>query len=129
MVSAVVSPLCALSQTSYTVPGPTGSGTTRVAARNSGLSDGEPPPPKLGPENVPSSLMYATTCARSVSSSSSTHSVDPIKPHSSASQVAKTTVRAGFCPSRANAAKARAVSSTDTVPLTLSRAPGPQASR
>ena len=38
-------------------------------------------------------------------------------------------VRAGRCPSRASAANARAASSTETVPLTLSRAPGLHESR
>src|SRR5436305_610213 len=52
-----------------------------------------------------------------------------MRPHSSASHVQKTSVRAGRSPARASVANARAVSSTVTVPLTLSRAPGPQASR
>ncbi len=61
--------------------------------------------------------------------SSSTHSVEPIKPHSSASQVAKSKVRAGRIPWLASVANACATSSTVTVPLMLSAAPGDQASR
>jgi hypothetical protein len=69
----------------------------------------------------------ALACRRGASAS--THSVEPISPHSSASHVAKTSVRFGRIPRRAASPHARAASSTLVTPLALSDAPGPQASR
>jgi hypothetical protein len=63
------------------------------------------------------------------SESSSTYSVEPMRPHSSASHVANIIVRRGRHPARICSTTARADSSTLVVPLTLSAAPGPQPSR
>ena len=104
-------------------------GTARVTSRMNGLIEGDPALAKLSPLVTSSSLRYATTRALTESSWSSTHSVEPMSPHSSASQVTNSSVRAGRIPSRARVANARAVSRTVTVPLTLSAAPGDQASR
>ena len=84
----------------------------------------------VGDETYQRELAARATAERdSRSESSSTYSVEPRRPHSSASQVAKTIVRFGRQPLFISSAIERAASSTLTVPLTLSAAPGPQPSR
>src|ERR1700751_5220659 len=87
-------------QASYTVP-PLGLGTTLVTSRRNCLRLGTAEPPNFAPETATSILKYAGEF-RSSTSCCSTHSVEPIKPSSSPSQLANTMVRFGFQPARSN---------------------------
>ena len=72
--------------------------------------------------------MYATAELRSWSACASVHSVEPIKPHSSASHAANQMLRGGGQPAALSFASARAASSIATVPERLSTAPTVQES-
>src|SRR5204862_549500 len=106
-----------------------GSLISRVAPRISFHSDGTEDTPKLGPETATSTFRYATAFDCNSSAFSSAHSVDPIKPCSSPSQLQRMMVRRGFHPSFNNFPKPRATSSIAVEPLFGSTAPKVQASR
>src|SRR4029077_11152293 len=86
----------AFCQASYTVP-PLGAGTALVTSRRNCFRLGTEEAPNLEPETATSTLKYTGEFASSVSCCSA-HSVDPIKPSSSPSQLAKIRVRLGFQP-------------------------------
>src|SRR3989441_9210372 len=106
-----------------------GSLTSRVAARINFQSEGTDDAPKFGHETATSTFRYATTFAFNSSAYSSAHSVDPIRPYSSASQLQSTIVRRGFQPCFSNWPNAREASSIAVVPLLGSTAPNTHASR
>ena len=78
---------------------------------------------KSGPLVPTSTLRYATVLAESQGRYSSTHSVDPTRPYSSPSQLAKTMVRKGFQPARKAIPKLRMSSLNAADPLFGSPAP------
>lgn len=78
---------------------------------------------KSGPLVPTSTFKYATVLAESQGRYSSTHSVEPISPYSSPSQLAKTTVRKGFQPARKAMPKLRISSLNAADPLFGSPAP------
>src|SRR2546426_5738248 len=106
-----------------------GSFTSWVAARISFHSDGTEEAPKFGPDTATSTFKYATAFVFNSSAYSSAHSVEPIRPYSSASQLQSTIVRRGFQPCFRNWPNAREASSIAVVPLLGSTAPNTQASR
>src|SRR5450432_1299867 len=78
---------------------------------------------KLGPTQPTSMLTYATLAFESQGRYSSTHSVDPTRPYSSPSQLAKTIVRSGFQPNLRASPKLRMTSLSAAEPLLGSPAP------
>src|SRR5580698_1949941 len=115
------------SQASYTVP-PLGLGTALVTSRRNSFRLGTADAPNFDPETATSILKYAGAFSNS-DSCCSAHSVEPIRPSSSPSQLAKTSVRFGFHPDFNNSPTPRAASSIAAVPLFGSTAPKTQASR
>src|ERR1051326_9251104 len=107
---------------------PLGLGTTLVTSRIKPLRLGTADAPKFAPETATSRLKYATACARSFSCSSP-HSVEPIKPSSSASQEQNTIVLSGFQPCFSSSEIPCTDSSMAAVPLLGSTAPYTHASR
>src|SRR2546422_11529680 len=106
-----------------------GSLTSRVAARINFQSEGTDDAPKFGPETATSTFTYATAFAFNSSAYSSAHSVEPIRPYSSPSQLHRIIVRFGFQPVLSSWPKPRATSNIAVVPLLGSTAPNTQASR
>src|SRR3974390_1719466 len=112
---------------SYTLP-PLGLGTACDTSRRYCFRLGTADAPKFGPATATSMLKY-TTALRSSSACCSANSVEPIRPSSSASQLANTRVRFGFHPVFSNAPTPCTASSCAAVPLFGSTAPYTQASR
>src|SRR5438445_4503044 len=106
-----------------------GSFTSRVAARISFQSDGTDDTLKFGPETATSTLRYATAFWTNSSAFSSAHSVEPIRPYSSASQLQRMILRRGFHPLFSSWPNPRATSNIALVPLFGSTAPNTHASR
>src|ERR1051325_10221502 len=106
-----------------------GSFTSRVTPRNTFQSDGTDDAPKLPPATATSTFKYATAFSRRSVAYSSAHSVDPISPYSSASQLHRKIVRFGAQPCLRSSPKPRATSSIVDVPLFGSTAPKTHASR
>lgn len=77
----------------------------------------------LGPETAVSRFMYATALPTSSGRWSSTHSVDPISPNSSASHDPKMMVRRGFHPWSMSLPNALAISTSMEPPEMASAAP------
>src|SRR5712692_1757823 len=117
----------ALRQTSYRVP-PCGLGITLVRSRRNSFRLGTDDAPNFGPETATSTLKYAAALA-SCASCCSPHSVEPIKPSSSPSQLPMTMVRLGFQPDFSNSPIPCTASNMAAVPLLGSTAPYTQASR
>src|SRR5204863_1703287 len=90
----------AFCQASYTVP-PFGLGTTLVTSRRNCFRLGTADAPNFAPDTATSTLKYAAAFASS-DSCCSTHSVEPISPSSSPSQLPKISVRFGFHPDFSN---------------------------
>src|SRR5437763_8399837 len=109
------------SQFSYTVP-PFGLGTDLVMSRTNCFRDGTAEAPNFWPETATSMLKYAGAL-RSSASFCSTHSVEPIRPSSSPSQLPKTSVRFGFQPDLSSSPIPCTASSKAAVPLLGSTAP------
>src|SRR5579859_6543060 len=105
-----------------------GLGTDFAISRMKFLSEGTAEAEKSGPETATSTLKYATALL-SCCACCSTHSVDPIRPSSSASQLQKMIERFGFHPSFNSAPTPCTASSMLAVPLLGSTAPYTQASR
>src|SRR5262249_25714822 len=104
-----------------TVP-PLGLGTCLVTSRTNCFNAGTALAPKLGPATPTSMLRYATACCSS-SACCSPHSVEPIMPCSSPSQLQKTMVRRGFQPDFSRSPTPCTDSSIAAVPLLGSTAP------
>src|SRR5437016_12903467 len=100
-----------------------------VAAYMSFRKDGTDDAPKFGPETATSTFRYATAFSFNSDAFSSAHSVEPINPCSSASQLQRMMERRGFQPDFDSWPKPRASSSIAVVPLLGSTAPNTQASR
>src|SRR5262245_61871850 len=100
-----------------------GSLTSIVAARINVHNDGTDDALQCGPETATSRFKYATAFSFSSDAYSSAHSVEPINPYSSASQLPRTIVRRGFQPCFNNSPNPRATSSIVDVPLFGSTAP------
>ncbi len=97
--------------------------TKAVASYRARLSSGEAAAEKSGPRAPTSTFRYAIAEADSQGRYSSTHSVLPIRPYSSPSQLAKTTVRRGFQPCDRAAPKERMTSLRAAEPELGSPAP------
>jgi hypothetical protein len=93
------------------------------------LSDAIAPASKVLPLVEPSTFRYAIAFLFRSSAKCSPHSVEPVRCHSSASQLAKTIDRLGRFPSRASAPSTRASSICVAVPDEGSTAPNTHASR
>src|SRR6185295_4291825 len=105
-----------------------GSFTSRVTLRSSFQSDGTDDAPKLPPATATSTFKYATAFSRRSVAYSSAHSVDPINPYSSASQLHRKIERLGIHPCLRSSPNPRATSNIVDVPLFGSTAPKTQAS-
>src|SRR6478672_2465191 len=101
---------------------PLGLGTTRVTSRINCLSVGTDDAPNLEPDTATSILKYATALASS-DSCCSPHSVEPMSPSSSPSQLPMTMLRFGFQPDFSNSPMPWTDSNMAAVPLLGSTAP------
>src|SRR6516225_3785287 len=101
---------------------PFGLGTTLVMSRTNCFRDGTDDAPNFGPDTATSIFKYAGELPSSLAYCSP-HSVDPMRPSSSASQLAKTMVRFGFHPALSNTPTPCTASSIAAVPLLGSTAP------
>src|SRR5581483_6039630 len=102
---------------------PDGSFNERLVSTSIGASEATALPSKLGPEVEESTLMYATAFLRSSSANCSPHSVDPVSPTSSPSQLHMTRVRRGRVPCFSICPSARVISIIEAVPLLGSTPP------
>ena len=103
--------------------------TSRVAALMSFHIDGTDDAPKFAPDTAASMLRYTTAFSFNSEAFSSAHSVEPIRPCSSASQLQRMIERRGRQPELSNLPKPRPASNIAVVPLFGSTAPKTHASR
>src|SRR5215217_2904989 len=106
-----------------------GSLMSRVVPRINFHKDGTDEAPNLAPETAASRFRYATPLSFRSSAISSAHSVEPIRPYSSASQLQRIIVRRGFQPCFNNSPNPRPTSNIAEEPLFGSTAPNTHASR